>query len=288
MDFFEENIDAKTKISSLSMGSEKGIPTIAIHGWLDNALSFGKVGPLLNSLNIKALDMPGHGHSEHRCKDAQYNFIDWLPDIFEVADYLNFENFGLIGHSMGGGIASLVAGCIPDRVKFLVLIDGLGPQTSKPEELPQRVVNKFLAARKQQTRAQRSYESVEQAVATRMMAGKFVSEDSIVEMVERHLEKIAGKYFWTYDEKLKLPSIFRFSQEQVGAFLKNIKCPILIIRAKSGLPVVEKELAPMLSLIPHAEIVELEGYHHLHMDTPIPVAKIINEFIAKLKTPPSN
>lgn len=57
-------------------GPQDGLPVIALHGWLDNANSFARLAPKLKGLRILALDMAGHGHSDHRPPGAGYG----LPD----------------------------------------------------------------------------------------------------------------------------------------------------------------------------------------------------------------
>lgn len=56
-------------------GPQDGLP-VALHGWLDNANSFARLAPKLKGLRILALDMAGHGHSDHRPPGAGYG----LPD----------------------------------------------------------------------------------------------------------------------------------------------------------------------------------------------------------------
>ena len=47
-------------------GPQQGIPVIALHGWLDNANTFARLAPRLHGLRIVALDLAGHGYSDHR------------------------------------------------------------------------------------------------------------------------------------------------------------------------------------------------------------------------------
>ena len=58
---------------------------LALHGWLDNANSFQPMAPLLGQLDLVALDLPGHGHSDHRHSTARYHFVDYL--YFSTATY---------------------------------------------------------------------------------------------------------------------------------------------------------------------------------------------------------
>jgi pimeloyl-ACP methyl ester carboxylesterase len=50
-----------------------------------------------------------------------------------VIDGLGWENSKshLIGHSMGAGISMLFAGCYPELIQKLVMIDGFGPRTKQ-------------------------------------------------------------------------------------------------------------------------------------------------------------
>ncbi|MEO5830348.1 MAG: alpha/beta fold hydrolase, partial [Rhodanobacter sp.] len=103
-------------------------PLLALHGWLDNAGSFARLAPLLTGRHhVIALELPGHGHSEHLSAGSNYHFLDYVRDVLAVADALRLERFALLGHSLGAGVASLVAAAIPQRISQLFLIEGLGP-----------------------------------------------------------------------------------------------------------------------------------------------------------------
>jgi pimeloyl-ACP methyl ester carboxylesterase len=111
-------------------GPPDGEPTLALHGWLDNAASFDLLAPLLPRLRICALDLPGHGRSQHRPAGVVYHFVDYVADVLAAADALGWSRFILMGHSLGAGIATLVSAIAPERVSKAVLIEGLGPQAS--------------------------------------------------------------------------------------------------------------------------------------------------------------
>ena len=54
------------RFAALEWRNEKGLRALCLHGWLDNAASFIPLAPLLKPLDLVALDMAGHGHSQHR------------------------------------------------------------------------------------------------------------------------------------------------------------------------------------------------------------------------------
>ena len=62
-------------------GEEGGIPTLCLHGFLDNAASFDRLAPKLHGLDIVAMDFAGHGWSDHRPLGMPYSGLSDLHDI---------------------------------------------------------------------------------------------------------------------------------------------------------------------------------------------------------------
>jgi len=49
------------RLHAKQWGDPEGIPTIALHGWLDNANTFDRLAPRIPELNLVALDFAGDG-----------------------------------------------------------------------------------------------------------------------------------------------------------------------------------------------------------------------------------
>ena len=126
-------------IAAKVWGKPSGIPTLALHGWLDNAASFDRIAPLLPDLYLIAIDLPGHGKSSHYAPESQVHFIDFVINIIKLVNHLHWDKFALLGHSLGGAIASTLAGTIPDRITHVGIIDGLGPMTAPAEHAPMQL-----------------------------------------------------------------------------------------------------------------------------------------------------
>ncbi|MER2604098.1 MAG: alpha/beta fold hydrolase, partial [Candidatus Competibacter phosphatis] len=134
-----EELELKTpylRLAARAWGPLDGVPVLALHGWLDNAASFDALAPLLPNTRLVALDLTGHGRSEHRPPGIHYHFVDFIPDVVAAADALGWDRFALLGHSLGGGIASFVAATLPERIDRVAMIEGLGPPTSDPADGP--------------------------------------------------------------------------------------------------------------------------------------------------------
>lgn len=120
-------------------GPADGQPVIALHGWLDNANTFSRLAPRLRGLRVVALDLAGHGYSEHRPAGASYALWDYAYDVLRVAEQLGWQRFALLGHSLGAIIAVVLAGALPERVSRLALIDGVIPPGAGPQDTAERM-----------------------------------------------------------------------------------------------------------------------------------------------------
>ena len=115
---------------------------LALHGWLDNAATWDRLGPLLVSrcpnLSLLCLDEPGHGLSSHLGPGQMYHFLETVRHTHSVLRHLGLARVGLIGHSLGAAKASLFAATFPDMVESLVMIDLIKPISRKTEDVVQK------------------------------------------------------------------------------------------------------------------------------------------------------
>lgn len=101
-----------------------------VHGWMDSAATFDLVAPRLAAAGVRvfAVDNRGFGESDRAPAGSYYHFPDYVADLAGVVDHLlpDGSPFTLVGHSMGGSIATLYASARPARVSRLVNVEGLG------------------------------------------------------------------------------------------------------------------------------------------------------------------
>ena len=102
---------------------------ICVHGWQDNG---GMFRPLLTNLppdnHYIALDLIGHGLSDHLPAGLPYNFLNYIYGIQYVVNEMKLADskFNLIGHSMGGNVAGLYCSIYPELISKLILLDAAG------------------------------------------------------------------------------------------------------------------------------------------------------------------
>lgn len=110
------------------------------HGFLDHGLSFAPVAEsLAKDFRIIAPDARGHGHSDWIGEGGYYHFADYFHDIATLIESLGVDRLHLIGHSMGGSIATGVASILGERVISSVMLEGMGPPSEPFDDLPQRL-----------------------------------------------------------------------------------------------------------------------------------------------------
>jgi len=254
-------------------------PILAFHGWLDNAATFDHLAPFLKEFHLVSLDLPGHGFSDHRPSGSSYHFIDLIVDMLEVINFFGWDRFSLLGHSMGAGVASYLAGTIPEKIESVILIEGLGSITQRGEKMPEI----FREASKQWMEISGKklpvYNDFESAVKVRHSVGG-IRENSVRTLVDRGLRPVDGGFTWRSDPRLKIRSRHYLTEEQSCAFLREITAPVLLIEAENTQRDEWKKL--YIKRIPYVKNLRhciVSGDHHLHLDNPEDVSAIILKFL---------
>ena len=108
------------------------VPVLLLAGLGCTAHVFAELAPHLSDrFRVLALTRRGHGLTEP--VDAGYELDDGAEDARRLLDTLGIERAHVVGHSMGGGEASLLAARHPERVARIVYLDGAYDWADNPE-----------------------------------------------------------------------------------------------------------------------------------------------------------
>lgn len=255
-------------------------PLLATHGWLDNAGSFDALAPLLAARwRVVALDFAGHGRSSHLAPGTWYHYVDYFDELRAAFDHFGWARADLLGHSLGGTLASLFAALYPERVGTLLLVEALGPlATGAPQSLAQlrRALDERDAFARR--RPLRVFATLDEAIAARMRAND-LSEAAARAIVVRGVVEVEGGYVWSSDPRLTLASPQRYTEEQVLAMLGGIRARSLLVLADpptSYLPAAMMDARA--AQVAGIRTVRLAGNHHLHLECAQAVAAEILAF----------
>lgn len=121
----------------------EGKALIFLHGLAGNVTHWVNVAPrFVGSHRVIAIDMPGHGETDSLPRG--YSIRMYVRQVLGLMDILGIEKAAVIGHSMGGMVATSVSLVAPERVGAAILVNPAGMQ---PVARPLRIAGRLLLRR---------------------------------------------------------------------------------------------------------------------------------------------
>ncbi len=103
---------------------EAGEPLVLVHGYTGDVSDWRfQIPEFARTHRVLAFDHRGHGRSEAPADRSAYTIENMADDVEALADYVGFERYHLVGHSMGGAVVQEVALRSPSRLRSLTLHD---------------------------------------------------------------------------------------------------------------------------------------------------------------------
>lgn len=266
----------RVELAGLLLNAGAPRRALALHGWLDNAMSFAGLAASMPDWEILALDFAGHGESQHLPEGGWYHFIDYLDDVAVALEERPIDL--LIGHSLGGAVATAYAAACPAQVPRLALIEALGPLAGDPDGAV-RALRQGLGERRGIADKQlRRFADPEQAIKARLAANR-MAPGSAAALIERGLRRAGDGWIWRSDPRLTVTTPWRLPEAVIQQWIEAVECPTLLIAADHPPPYFTAEARQArLARLRDGRVQVLPGHHHLHMDEPEPVARAILGF----------
>ncbi|QIR40416.1 alpha/beta hydrolase [Tolypothrix sp. PCC 7910] len=116
------------------------IPILFLHGWGISTEPYQEVLKLLAQHHtIIAPDLPSFARSTY--SELIPDYVTYSKFLLSFLEVLNLQQFHIVGHSLGGGIAITLASLVPEKVKSVILVDSTGiPTPSIPEMIARRAI----------------------------------------------------------------------------------------------------------------------------------------------------
>jgi len=239
----------------------------AIHGWLDNALSFVRLAPLLEGYRVLSIDLSGHGFSSHRSPDANYHIWDDVPQLLSIVEQLGVESLHVVGHSRGAAVAGAFAVALEEKCASLSMLDGMISRSFENDNGAELFIGSIAERKKYMARPPRIFPDVEDFINSRSRYG-FTRENAEL-LVPRALRQVDGGWLLLSDPKLFGSSTVKLSEEASNSFYRAIKCPVTAITGDKGFFTSDDAQAKIAGI---GELVEafypviVPGPHHFHME----------------------
>jgi len=251
-----------------------GTPIVCLHGWLDNGAAFIPVAKGQPGRWI-SLDQRGFGQSDHIGAGGYYHFADLIPDLDALVMALGQE-VDLVGHSMGGTVASMYAAARPERVRRLVVAEGLGAIEWGETSLIERIRAHLDGIRRPPApvRLQDAADGAQRLM--KRHAG--LSADHAALLAEHGITEDEHGMRWAFDPLHMVPGAYPFREEWYLEFLRAISVPTLVVwGAESWYP--EPIRRSRSASIDGARIETLPGSHMLPYDSPAALGALIAEHL---------
>lgn len=270
-------------------GREGAPKLFMVHGWMDVGASFQfVVDSLQGDWHVIALDWRGFGLTERIAGDT-YWYPDYLADLECLLDhYAPGEAVNLLGHSMGGNIASLYAGVRPERIRALINLEGFGLPATQPAQAPGRYA-KWLDELKEPP-VMRDYADLSEVAARLRKTNPRLPPDRAAFLAKHwSVQNAAGEWEILGDPAHKRTSPLLYQAEEILACWRQITAPVLWVEAaetnmwqwmgpkEQARIEVDRRLAHLKNVTPR---MMPDAGHMLHHDQPALLAEMIEAFLA--------
>ncbi len=244
----------------------EGFPLLIIHGFMGMSDNWKSFAPQYASLGyqVHLLDLRNHGRSFHA--DA-FNYELMMQDVITYANEHQLKSFDIIGHSMGGKVAMLLAVRHPDRVRKLIVAD-IGPKYYAPHHQDILAGLNAVDFSLQPDRAQ-----VEE------MLFPFIPDFGTRQFLMKNLYwKTPGQLDFRFNLK-----VFNKKIEEVGAALPEhtvFNHPTLFLRGGNSRYIIESDWEGIQRHFPQAVLDTIPNVGHwLHAENPKSFFEITARFL---------
>ena len=241
-------------------GSTDRPVALFMHGLTGNAYCFDHVAPeFVGTHRVLTLDFRGHGDSEWD-SSGDYPFPRYVSDTLAVLAALQVTKATLIGSSMGGVVAIVIAATKPELAERVVLND-TGPEIhfAAAQEAPQgpglleREFRDFSEAFEFYKRTYSPVATLPEAIATEFVRNSTRLTDN-------------GLLRWKTDPRVQAtaPSTSNSSAPVVNLWplFEAVRAPILVIRGAESDSLLPSTISTMRSRFPAIGVVEVPGVGH--------------------------
>ncbi len=230
----------------------EGEPVLCIPGFASGNWVFSRLlEPLVDRFRFILPDNRGMGRSP--ASTQGYCLEDLAADALNLMNDLGYERFRVIGLSMGGFIAQLLALEAPERVSSLVLMCS----TSGGPEYRQS----FPSLTEEQVRAIYALDPLERVQAALGEALCPVLQSHYPDVYQYVVEKRVADPADPEQVMQQFFAVQRFMDQPLP--LLRITCPVLVLTADQDRLVPRANAERLLRDLPNARLVELTGVDHL-------------------------
>lgn len=247
------------KIAADVWGSDENPLVILLHGGGQTRHAWQETGKKLSKAGYQAIaiDLRGHGDSDWH-PEGDYSISAYKHDLVSIIKEIG-KPACLVGASLGGMVSLLLAGDKENAnlCSALVMVDiGIYPDPVGSD----RIVSFMLSN-------EDGFKSLEDAAESISNYLPHRQKPKDLEGLKKNLRlKEDGRFYWHWDPRFiqrKPGSKYRKHLDLQLEAAERVKIPTLLIRGALSDVVTEEDAKYFLSVIQHAEFVEIEKAAHM-------------------------
>ena len=235
-----------------------GPTLVLLHYWGGSARTWDGVVDRLPGRDVLALDLRGWGRSRHL--PGPYSLHQLAADVLGVLAEAGVRDHVLVGHSMGGKVAQLVAAARPAGLQGLVLV---APGPARPAATITPEYRAQLA---------HAYDTDESVAGVRdhvLTATPLPDELKALVLADSRASGPEARDEWP----------LRGIAEDISGLTPSIDVPTLVVGAEvDQVEPVEVLRANLLPHVPGARLVVLASGHLIPLEAPAELARVIDGF----------
>ncbi|XP_028036592.1 protein ABHD11-like [Bombyx mandarina] len=261
--------------------SKNSVPILVIHGLMGSKKNFESIAKNIAATTKNTaitVDLRNHGDSPHT---SSHTYLELAADISHLMKKVSVKRAKIVGHSMGGRTAMVLALTENPKVASLVVVD-ISPVSTAG------LLNDFFPEllKVMETMEFQGKESISKARATVkkviIESGVMKHDDSIDFILLNVGLKPNKRIGWLCNvETLKkyFESIATFPSEMKG---KTYKGPTLFIGGGDSKYIPPEDIKGIRIFFPKAELKYIPNVgHNVHAEDPKTFLKLVNQFLIK-------
>ncbi|TRX04253.1 alpha/beta fold hydrolase [Flavobacterium gawalongense] len=242
-----------------------GKPLLILHGFLGMSDNWKTLGTQFASdFQVHILDLRNHGRSLH---SEEFSYEIMVRDVFEYCQAHNLENINIIGHSMGGKVAMLLATTHPELVDKLIVAD-IGPKF-----YPQHHQDILAGLNAVDFSKKPSRNEVEEIMA------KYIPDFGTRQFLMKNL-------YWQEPGQLAFRfnlAVFNTKMDEIGVSLQEnlvFEKPTLFIRGGNSNYILDSDFENIKHHFPNSSIETISNVGHwLHAENPTEFYQKVSSFL---------
>jgi pimeloyl-ACP methyl ester carboxylesterase len=259
-------------LSALVWGTERP-DLVLLHGGAQNAHTWDTVALALGR-PLVAIDLPGHGHSDHR-DDGPFGPRQNAVDVAVALRSLAPDARMVVGMSLGGLTAIALTTHAPELVRRLVLVD-VTPGVDRDKAAP---IAQFIAGPD-------SFESFDEILQRTIEFNPTRTESSLRRgVLHNAIERDDGRWVWRYqrprmleETEMDIPADFATLWDDIS----QISVPLMLLRGgATGTVVDDADEAELRRRQAGARVELVQGAgHSIQGDKPLELATLLDDFLS--------